>query len=153
MHRGKDWSFIKKLEEKLINAIDRIPNNDSDYGFCHGDFHGGGNAHKSPRSIIVFDFDCCGFGFRSYDLSAFRWNALFYHENSDRWDAFIKGYKSKRKITNVDWKLTKMMMLVRDIWIMGLHMGNSEDFGQCWMDNNYIKKHMDFLNAIYKECF
>jgi thiamine kinase-like enzyme len=37
-------------------------------GFCHGDFHGG-NACQKDGSFTFYDFDCCGWGYRAYDLA------------------------------------------------------------------------------------
>ena len=71
-HRPEDLRFIEIFKEELLDVLLNIPRDELDYGFCHGDFHGL-NAHKNNKGITFFDFDCCGFGWRAYDIAVFRW--------------------------------------------------------------------------------
>ena len=151
-HRPDDWKFIEKLRARLLDIIQNINREDIDYGFCHGDFHGG-NAHKTANTITYFDFDCCGFGWRAYDIAVFRWGARLHDKEADRWKAFVQGYKTKRDISDVDLKLTTAFLAIRDIWLMGLHMGNANDFGRDWIDDCYIDRRINFLKLIIEEHF
>ena len=95
-----------------------IRDQDADYGLCHGDFHGW-NAHYHADTLTFFDFDDCGYGWRAYDLAVFRWDARLDEKEDERWEAFVKGYRSKREISDADLKLTTTFMAIRDIWLMG----------------------------------
>ncbi len=72
--RESDWLFLKSYASTLAKNIENSQSELLDFGFCHGDFHGG-NAHKSNDDFTFFDFDCCGIGFRAYDLAVFKWSA------------------------------------------------------------------------------
>ena len=56
--------------------MERLPISALQPGFCHGDASGG-NAHISGRTITFFDFDCCGCGFRAYDVAVYLSNSEF----------------------------------------------------------------------------
>ncbi len=88
-HRPNDQIYMQTLAEKLRTGIASMPTAELDFGFCHGDCHGG-NAHIAPDNTIVtfFDFDCGGPGWRAYDLAVFRWGCAL-RENAYRWEAFL----------------------------------------------------------------
>ena len=83
----------------------------------------------------------------------FRWDARLAGKERERWEAFVRGYETKRKISDVTLKLTTAFMAIRDIWLMGLHMGNATDFGRDWLDDDYIDRRIKFLKAIEEEYF
>ena len=151
-HRPECWMFMEKFGALLLDIIMNTDQERVDYGLCHGDFHGW-NAHKSSNGITFFDFDCCGYGWRAYDIAVFRWGARLRHKEYERWEAFVKGYETKRKISSIDLKLTTTFLAIRNIWLMGLHMGNAKDFGRGWLDDTYIDRHINFLKAIEEEYF
>ena len=150
-HRPECWMFMERFGALLLDVIN-TDQKSVDYGLCHGDFHGW-NAHNFSNTLTFFDFDCCGYGWRAYDIAVFRWDARLEGKESERWEAFVKGYKTKREISDIDLKLTTAFLAVRDIWLMGLHMGNSKDFGRGWLDDSYIDKRIKFLKAIEEEHF
>ncbi|MGB0848454.1 MAG: phosphotransferase enzyme family protein [Thiolinea sp.] len=151
-HRPECWKFLENFGARLLSFMEAIRDQDADYGLCHGDFHGW-NAHYHSDTLTFFDFDDCGYGWRAYDLAVFRWDARLDKKENERWAAFIKGYRSKRDISDADLKLTTTFMAIRDIWLMGEHMGNAKDFGRGWMGDEYIDERIAFLKAIEEEHF
>lgn len=151
-HRPECWQFLESFGARLHELMKDIHQQDADYGLCHGDFHGW-NAHYSDDTLTFFDFDDCGYGWRAYDLAVFRWDARLDEKESERWETFVKGYQSKREISEADLKLTTTFMAIRDIWLMGEHMGNAKDFGRGWMDDGYIDERIKFLKALEAEHF
>ena len=151
-HRPDDWKYLEKFGKHLFNYVEGIESKNIDYGFCHGDFHGW-NAHKFREQLTFFDFDCCGMGWRAYDMAVFRWGARLREKESECWQGFIEGYNTQRKISETDLTLSVAFLAIRDFWLMGLHMGNSAYFGKAWLDNTYIDRRMKFLKSIQKEHF
>jgi Ser/Thr protein kinase RdoA (MazF antagonist) len=151
-NRLDDWKFVKDFGENLQQTVENVNLENTDYGLCHGDFHNG-NGHKLSNDITFFDFDCCGIGYRSYDIAVFRWGARLQEKENERWEAFIEGYKTKRSVSNSDLKLTNAFIAIRTVWLMGLHMGNANDFGKGWINNQYLDRQLKFLKKIEKEHF
>lgn len=96
--REKDWSYLSKLVERIYRQFERLQIKELEQGFCHGDFHGG-NAHFSDDGAITFfDFDCCGWGFRAYDIAVFRWGARLKEKGKKLWEPFLQGYTQERNL-------------------------------------------------------
>lgn len=104
-------------------------------GFCHGDLHDW-NVHSFNKSYTVFDFDCCGFGFRAYDIAVFWWNLkLNYPEKEENcWRAFREGYESKKTISEIDFKAIPLFVMARRYWLCGILLKNPEVFGTAWIN-------------------
>jgi Ser/Thr protein kinase RdoA (MazF antagonist) len=64
-HRPEDVAYITGLGNRLRGRI--LGMSDLEIGFCHGDLHGG-NACLKDGAFTFYDFDCCGWGYRAYDL-------------------------------------------------------------------------------------
>jgi Ser/Thr protein kinase RdoA (MazF antagonist) len=68
-----DEPVIGVYQENL-NAIRSLPKNDTVYGLCHIDFHGGNFFLTDDGQITLFDFDDCQYAWFIYDVAM----ALFY---------------------------------------------------------------------------
>lgn len=144
--------YIEVLGRKLSVHLEEMSRNNLDYGFCHGDFHGW-NAHHTGDDVEFFDFDFCGFGLRAYDLATFRWAARLRDKETERWEEFVRGYRSKRAIESVDLDLTAVFMAIRDIWLIGQHIGSTAVSGRNWINNDYFEKRIKFLQKLEIEIF
>jgi Ser/Thr protein kinase RdoA (MazF antagonist) len=98
-HRPEDWGYVQTLAETLRRQIMQLPLSSLDQGFCHGDLHWG-NAHiqDETNTITLFDFDCCGVGWRAYDIAVFRWAARLGKKEQEQWPAFLRGYREERDL-------------------------------------------------------
>lgn len=121
-------------------------NNNLDYGFCHGDFHNF-NMHVYDRKLEVFDFDCCSFGFRAYDVSVFLWNLKQNYSNleSSCWDAFMNGYLSQKCMTDKNIKEVIKFVTIRRIWFMGILLKNDDIWGTIWRNQSNFEKFISQL--------
>ncbi len=151
-HRQEDWEFLERFGSHLQNYVEAIDCKNIDYGFCHGDFHGQ-NAHKFGETLTFFDFDCCGFGWRAYDITVFRWSARLREKEDERWERFLQGYRTKRQISETDLTLSIAFLAIRDIWLLGLYFENAVYFGKNIVGNSFIGRRMKFLKAIQEEHF
>ena len=117
-----------------------------DKGFCHGDVHGG-NAHLHNGVLTHFDFEECGFGFRVFDLATFKWAFGLRDSKSEKWQAFVNGYQSVRKISEADFELLDTFVLLRHVWLIGFHMRNASDFGGELTSDEYIDRQWRVLKS------
>lgn len=143
-NRPSDWEFLMEFAASLSKTFIKANSECLDYGFCHGDFHGH-NAHDSGSEIVHFDFDCCGFGFRIYDLATFKWSARLRKKENEWWPKFLQGYKSKREIAASDLSYVESFVAMRDLWLFGLHADNTRDLAKGWMNEAYIDRRINFL--------
>ena len=127
-HRPDDWKFLLEYSKELSEIISNKDHKSLDFGFCHGDFHGG-NAHKNNGQLTFFDFDCCGNGYRAYDLAVFKWCSRLNGKEDERWKPFINSYKKNREFSENDFELIEPYISIRHIWLMGFHITHTPSIG------------------------
>jgi Ser/Thr protein kinase RdoA (MazF antagonist) len=138
LHRPDDWEYLQSLSEKLRQDVVGIPLSSLESGFCHGDFHGGNVHIDQDDTLTFFDFDCCGYGWRAYDIAVFRWGARGRSKEQERWPHFLRGYREVRPISEADLHATLYFVAIRQFWLLGLHASNGEDLGFGFMDDQYF---------------
>jgi Ser/Thr protein kinase RdoA (MazF antagonist) len=144
-HRPEDWEYLTILAEKLRQEVLDLPPNSLETGFCHGDFHTG-NAHlDQDKTLTFFDFDCCGVGWRSYDIANFRWNARLNKKDKEIWSSFLHGYLEERPLSNLDIQTTNYFVPIRHFWLLGVHTSNGNDWGFGWINNHYFDRAIKFF--------
>lgn len=146
-HRPEDLDYLDSLAQLLSNRITEL-SSELDWGGCHGDLHGG-NVHFHESSLTHFDFDCGGFGWRAYDISVFLWAKVRgrekEHFQNELWDIFLESYQKHKKISETDLKAIPIFVAIREIWLMGLHTGNSQIWGGGWQNDHYFNTNLQFL--------
>ena len=126
--RKNDVNYLKKLIESLKLEINNFnqKNYKNEWGIIGGDFHGGNHFCNKNGDITLFDFDLCGYGWRTYDLAVFKW-ALFnicrrgpkVQNRQLLWQAFLEGYKSNIYLNADQLKIIPAFIQARQIWLMG----------------------------------
>jgi len=136
--------FIYKLANYLKCTLSKL---ELEFGFCHGDLHDW-NVHCDNNSYTVFDFDCCGDGFRSYDLAVYWWNLKvnYPHKEELCWDAFRNGYLSKRTLNSNDIKAIPLFVIARRYWLAGVLLKNKDVFGTGWINEVGLNTFFSQLN-------
>jgi Ser/Thr protein kinase RdoA (MazF antagonist) len=148
-HRAADWHYLQRLADHLRGQIASLPQGALAQGVCHGDFHGW-NAHISDDKIITFfDFDCCGWGWRAYDIAVFRWSVKLFTtaKEQERWQHFVQGYTQEHPLNAIDQAVVPLFIGIRHIWLMGLQTGNGQDWGFGWMNDAYFDRALTFLRT------
>lgn len=124
-----DQHYLEQMTTRLVERISVLPLTALDYGFCHGDTHNGNVHINSQGGLMLFDFDCCGLGWRAYDLGTFYWASTWENAAAATWTAFVEGYTRLRPLIAVDKMAIPLFACVREIWFMGLRMANGQQWG------------------------
>jgi Ser/Thr protein kinase RdoA (MazF antagonist) len=144
-HRPEDWEYLQYLADKIRGQLVELPIDELEQGFCHGDFHGG-NAHISNDGVITFfDFDCCGWGWRAYDIAVFKWGARLRGKEKEYWEPFLKGYQAERTLKDIDLRAVHLFIGIRNFCLVGLHAANGHDWGFGWINDRYFDKSIKFF--------
>jgi len=141
--RAEDVSYLHRLADRLRTYVGDVGPT-LEYGACHGDFNSG-NCSLADGVLTFFDFDCCGPGWRVFDLATFAWNMKLAEQPEALSDAFLSGYAECRPIAAADLAALPYFVLIRHIWLLGLHTANGQDWGFGWLDRGYMDNAMKFL--------
>jgi Ser/Thr protein kinase RdoA (MazF antagonist) len=153
VHRPEDWDYLQTLGCLLRQRIAAFPPDALEQGFCHGDFHGWNAKITEDKIITFFDFDCCGVGWRAYELAVFRWSARLGEKENDHWEPFLQGYQTERALNEIDLQAVPLFIGIRHIWLLGLHTGNGHHWGYDWMNDRYFDRAMKFFRQWETEYF
>ena len=145
-HRPEDVAYLYGLGDRLRHRIQGMAG--LEIGFCHGDFHGR-NACEKNGAFTFYDFDCCGWGYRAYDLAVFPWAFAVRQNTPERIEAmgraFLKGYVRRRTLGPTDVDAIAAFVAIRQIWLLGLHIGSGDRFGWEWINDGYFDSQLKVL--------
>jgi Ser/Thr protein kinase RdoA (MazF antagonist) len=144
-HRPDDLEYLNLLAEKIRGHLEQLPLDRLERGFCHGDFHGGNAFIDTDSKITLFDFDCCGVGWRAYELAVFHWDWRFCGQTLDPWLAFLRGYNELRNVPELDLRAIPLFIGIRQIWLMGLDFGAAQHKGFGLCDDQHLNQNIKFL--------
>ena len=120
---------------RIRRLIERVQAN-LDFGFCHGDLHGFNAAFDGER-VTMFDFDCCGAGWRAYDIAVYRW-LLENRKMESNWKPFLDAYQARRPLAQMDVSAVPWFVAARYIWLLGLHTSNASYLGRVFHERSVL---------------
>ena len=144
-HRPADWEYLVQLATQIRTRIEALPAEGLEQGFCHGDLQGYHAKVDRDGTLDFFDFDCGGFGYRSYDLAVFLWCARLEDQVEERWEPFLAGYQEVRKLNPLDIEAVPLFVGGRYLWHMGVHTQNAPDWGIDFLNDGYFDRRIEIL--------
>jgi len=135
-----DINFLEEVAKKTKERINNIFHKEKPgYGMCHGDFYPGNFRFGPDDNPVLFDFDFCGYGWRSYDISVYL-NAFTLSLDSSgiekrkrRREAFLKGYQRNMPLADIEFDNMYLFVPFRRIFNIGIiYISMSNTFGDNW---------------------
>ncbi len=145
--RPEDQAYLLHLVAVIKKRMDDLPRGELEWGACHGDFHGGNARITRDLQVIFFDFDCCGPGWRAYDIAVFRLTRALRQEEK-LWEDFLAGYMQQRTLRTLDLGAVPLFMAMRQIWRLGVHTSNAPHWGYDFLNKRYFDSNMKFLREL-----
>jgi len=141
--------FVYSLKNHIKHTLSNL---ELEIGFCHGDLHDW-NVHCYDNSYTIFDFDCCGIGFRAYDLAVFWWNLKVNYPEKEEicWKAFKRGYLNTRKLGEVDMNAIPLFVVARKYWLAGILLKNKDVFGTEWINEAGLNNFLTHIKSDVKD--
>jgi Ser/Thr protein kinase RdoA (MazF antagonist) len=137
-----DLEFLTRVAGVARERIATLERASPGFGMCHGDLHPGNVRFGDRLQPTLFDFDCCGYGLRSYDMTVFYWNSFLEQRSSNwqdsRWDAFLKGYGEIRSVPEDLHENLPFFLVARHIWLMGLDCSGQSDWLPQWLTPDWF---------------
>jgi Ser/Thr protein kinase RdoA (MazF antagonist) len=139
-------ALVDRVRTRVEGAKERL----WDWGFCHGDLHCG-NAHIDGEHLSLYDFDCCGPGWRLYDLATYRWAARLRQFEDGAWKPFSEAYLEVRPAAASTLELVPLFVILRHIWLQGYYVWNSVEAGANFLSDGYFDYLVTFGEQIESE--
>lgn len=97
-HRPQDARYLAELVAQLRQQLAPLPTTPPIYGLCHGDLHKTNMLFDDDQTLTMIDFDCCGYGWRAYDLAILFWSTRHLSQARAVRSAFLSGYQAVRTL-------------------------------------------------------
>lgn len=156
----RDLSTLKRYAEQAKNRMRSLSRQGSQYGVCHGDTYFSNLMFTKGNEPLWIDFDCCGLGYRIYDIASFYWALKIKWEgwhieynDSDAviWKSFLEGYQKIRILNQQEWESLPDFVIARGLWALGLHPNNIDDWSSesCEEGGTFLDQHLElFKNGV-----
>lgn len=115
----KMFSFFKELADSLKKEVIAFEQKGLDVGVVHDDVTFDNLHIDENGEIIFYDFDSGGVGYRALDLQGW---AMLDKETVPRQEAFIKGYRTIREISDNDILASPYLHAANEFWGIGLDL-------------------------------
>lgn len=148
LHRPEDWAYIQAYTDRFFQRLSNMSPDKLDRGFCHADLQGYHAHVDTDGKMTFFDFDCCGPGFRAYDMAVFRWVSRLKEKEAVWWEPYLRGYLEVRPLSDLDIQSIPWFVAGRYLWHVWLHTTNANDWGCGWLDDNYFDRLLKNLRAV-----
>lgn len=124
-------SIVRDLADQLNDRLRKIGPG-TDWGICHGD-PTMDNVHVLPDGRhAFFDFDLSGYSWRALDLSGIYLWARREAGARAFWGAFLKGYRSRRDLSESDIALLPVVAAAWEMWDLGHELEHWRRWSGSW---------------------
>lgn len=146
-----DISYAENIAQRVSNALANLNNEGLTKSYIHGDLTGGNACLSSTDEYIFFDFDCCGHGWLSYDLSVFYWSSLLCPTEEKLWDGFIDGYRAINDLSSLDLSAIPLLAIARHFWIIGYSIEQMPIKGRLSYKLSNLEQDLKFIKRLEDE--
>ena len=143
-----DISYATSIGQKVKDTLTHLNHEGLTKSYIHGDLTGGNACLSSNNEYIFFDFDCCGYGWLSYDLSVFYWSSLLCQKEENLWNDFIDGYKEIYDLSRLDLSAISLFAIARQFWIIGYSIEQMPVKGRLSYKLRSLEQDLEFLKVL-----
>lgn len=112
-------AYFQDLSKKLHSYVRTFESLGLDWGVVHGDVTFDNVHIVEDKTIVFYDFDSGGQGWRAIDLQGW---AMFDQSTAPRQTAFLKGFRSEREISDNDVNASPFFHAANEFWGVGLDL-------------------------------
>ena len=139
-------SVLLNIAQSLINGLSQHSGN-LIKSYIHGDLTGGNACLSEEKEYIFFDFDCCGYGWRAYDLAVFYWSTHTCGKPA-LWENFLKGYSSHISLNDTELQAIPLLAMLRQVWIIGYSIQQIERKGAFFYKPKDLQGDIEYLISL-----
>ncbi len=147
-HRTEDITYLENAIAKIKQQVANLPQQLPYWGVCWGDPHSGNVHFTGDNQITLFDFDQCGYGWRSFDLGKFLQVSLNAGISHKTRDVFFEEYTTVQSLTPQEWESLQAWTQTAHIWSWSISINAAAI--HCWsrLDQIYFTKRLERLKRL-----
>ncbi len=130
---------VTEAKAEILDLINNESSSDDSWGVIGGDFHQGNAFMTDDDELAFFNFDWCGYGWRSYDIAAFLSNSNLIHRDPELSEAFFAGYYSERPLSANEHAAISPFLTIRRAWLTAYFTMNEGIAGYTFVASAWIR--------------
>ena len=130
---------VTEAKNQILDLIDNELSSNDSWGVIGGDFHQGNAFMTDDDQLTFFNFDWCGYGWRSYDIAAFLSNSNLIHRDEELSEAFFAGYYSERPLSDNEHAAIAPFLTIRRAWLTAYFTMNEGIAGYTFIAPAWIR--------------
>ena len=150
-HRENDIDYLYKQAENLKSKLIalNLPKCPPFYGVCIGDVHSGNTHFTQFNQPTLFDFDQCGYGWRSFDIGKFINTSIAWKIDNKIISSFLEGYQTIRQLSNIEVDAIPLFTKIAHIWVMGISASVVGDvLAYSWFTDDWLDSKLKLFKTL-----
>ncbi|NUN63836.1 homoserine kinase [Pseudanabaena biceps] len=133
---------------QIKEQIDDLPQEMPIWSVCWGDPHSGNVHFTDDNQITLFDFDQCGYGWRSFDIAKFLQVTLQAGISPSVRKAFLHGYQSTQALEEIELTCMQPLMQVAQIWSWAISVKSATMHNHSKLDHSYFHYRLEHFKML-----
>ena len=146
-----DRLYIASLANNIRSNIPDLPSVQPYYTICTGDVNPTNFFINKEKRIRIFDFDQCGFGWRSFEIAKFSTSISKHKSWQILLSAFIAGYEKLSVLDEVELRAIPYFTLISHLWVAAIHVYNKQLIGDKYLELAFWQRRIDLIKKIENE--
>jgi Ser/Thr protein kinase RdoA (MazF antagonist) len=142
--RYRDTYEMKGWYVSLVPQIARLTRENAAYGMTHGDIIPS-NILRQDTGLALLDFDLCAYGWQMFDVASFLVEVAYWNMGDDVRAAFLRGYESRRRLSEIERALLPAFQAMRGIISLGTPARFINTWGRGYFADPIIDKQLQLI--------
>ena len=98
--------------------------------------------------LTLFDFDQCGYGWRSFDIAKFGQVCLQTGLSHQVRAAFLSGYQAIAELTSWEIECLPALTQVAHLWAWAISLSTAQHYDYSRLDRHYFRQRLEHLKCL-----
>jgi Ser/Thr protein kinase RdoA (MazF antagonist) len=141
-------AYMHEAIAQIKEQIEYLPKTFPIWSVCWGDPHSGNVHFTETNEITLFDFDQCGYGWRSFDIAKFLQVTLKAGISPSVRKAFLQGYQSVQPLQEIELKCMQPLMQAAQIWAWAISVKWAIVHNHSRLDTSYFLQRLEHFKML-----
>ncbi len=146
--KDSNQGYVEDAIEHIKHQLSDFPQTPPYWTICWGDPHSG-NAHfTQDNQVTLFDFDQCGYGWRSFELAKFRQVALNTGISRSVRESFLNGYLRVSSVSEFELAAVPVLTQTAHLWAWSISLTYALRHNYSRLDEGYFSVRLEQLKKL-----
>jgi Ser/Thr protein kinase RdoA (MazF antagonist) len=141
----QDVANLQRVGERVRTTLRDLPETPPLFGLIHGDLIPSNTLLRPDGTIVLLDFDFCGWGWRVYDLASYLLEIEYWGAAPTTAEAFLQGYEEKRVLDSLERDLLPTFEVIRAISSLGTPALHVNEWGSAYLTEQMVTIHLEII--------